>query len=46
MDKQSPDDIVVIGGYRKTRKRIRILAAASDKKMPDYLESIVPKVDT
>lgn len=40
---ESEQDIVVIGIYRKTRKRIKVNAAKTGKKMNEYVESIVPR---
>jgi hypothetical protein len=41
-DKDSGKEIVVIGIFRKTRKRIKVNAAKSGKKMNEYVESIIP----
>jgi len=37
-------DVVVIGVYPETRRRINVHAAAKGLKQPDYVDSIVPSI--
>jgi hypothetical protein len=37
-------DVVVIGVYPETRRRINVHAAAKGMKQPDYVDSMIPDV--
>lgn len=43
MKSANPDDVVVIGIYRKTRKRIKTNASKKEINMKDYVDQLVPK---
>ena len=42
MKSSKPDDVVIMGIYRKTRRRIKTNASKKDVTMKDYVEQLVP----